>query len=107
METKDEDDFLENHFDYGFLWKMISWKLNAMRNYFLNDGIGVHAKENAEQIAEALINIDMLVDDKYQYENKDFISAKELPIDIQEKQFNDSLDNFVRILKEHSRRWWD
>ena len=107
MEDKNEYDFMKNHFDYGFLWKIISWKLDAMRSYFLNKGRGSRAKKNAEQIAEALKNIDMLVDDKYKFKNNDSISAVKLPEDIQEKQFNDSLDNFVRILKEHSRSWWD
>ena len=107
MEAKDEYEFLTNHSDYAFFWEMVSWKLNAMRDFFLTDAIGANAKETAEQIAEALKYIDMLVDDKYQYVNKDFISGKKLPEHIQKNQFNDSLDSFVRILKKHSRSWWD
>ena len=99
-------DFLANHFDFNFLWKIISWKLNAMKNYFTH-GAGSRAEKNVQQITEALKHINMLVDDKYEYKNQDPVSGKEIPEELQEELFNKSLNGFVEILKKYSRCWWE
>jgi hypothetical protein len=99
--------FLTNHFDYGYFYSMIEWKLEEMRKFFLNNDRCMKSSERCKEISDQIAEAEKFVNILVNYSKDPPLAKLFSNNNEQEDNFTRALDSLVAILKKYSREWWD